>query len=203
MRVLILILVCCFSSLDISYADEAWKPSSKDQYDVADPRYKALASYRKALVLIRVYSFISDHQSEPGDAVDYLLTDFQEQIAAAGILDALSYLEDYPDDTVASKILEFQVDKTSGVWPPWKWLALALFDRCRKAFDKTFSTLSVEKQYKLIQDLEWALRMSETDGPLIYPMTIEKRQALGADIQKLKESPNQPAAQDAQKRARP
>ncbi len=117
MRLLIIIFVVFFCSLDILYASESWKPSSTDAYDVEDPRYKVLASYRKALVLIRVYSYIADRQSDPGDELDHLLTDFQEQVAAAGIIDALSYLKDYPDDSVASKILQFQIDKTAGVWP--------------------------------------------------------------------------------------
>jgi hypothetical protein len=196
MRLIVAFLLFFLFGIDFVCASESWKPSSTDPYNVEDPRYQALASYRKALVLIRVYSYIADRQLEPGDEADYLLADFQEQVAAAGIINALEYLKDYPDDTVAIKLLQFQVDRTAGVWPPWKGLALALFDRCRTAFDNTFETLSSEKQGKLIEDLEWAFRMSEADGPLIYSINDKKRRALQADIQKLKENYNRSTGSD-------
>ena len=79
---------------------------------------------------------------------------------------------------------------TSGVWPPWKRLALALFDRCPTLVDRMLPTLAIEEQEKFLNDVEIAISMaSDPNGSFLYPLSSEQelqiRKSISAFRQKI------------------
>ena len=182
MRLLPLVAIlaaCCL----LPAAPVSWKPAAAEIENPADPRFTALGAYRRALVVVRVQTYLKAHQSIPGDAEDLLITDFQENISAREIAQAVGFLKDYPDDEVASELLRFQINETSGVWPPWKWLALALFDTCPDVIRRVLPTLSRGKQSKYLSDVESGLSQSAGPGAIMrYPLSGDARDRIRARL---------------------
>lgn len=181
---LVALLALCHSLLA---APVSWKPAAAEVETAGDPRFAALGAYRRALVVVRVQTYLKTHQSTPGDEEDILITDFQENVSAREIAHAVGFLKDYPDDEMASELLRFQVNDTSGIWPPWKWLALALFDSCPDVVRRVLPTLSREKQNKFLSDVEFGLSMSAGPGAIMrYPLTDGARDRIRASVAEMR-----------------
>jgi len=190
----VILFIAFLALCDPSFGEiAAWKPDPNETLDINDPRNQVLSAYRRALVLVRVQTYIKNHQSTPGDKEDILITDLQESVSIRDVTLATEYLKDYPDADVATELLLFQINQTSGIWPPWKRLALALFDRCQNAVEKVIPSLSEEKKNKFLYDVEFGISMSI--GPTAaysYPLTQERLHSIRSSIAKLKSQNKKP-----------
>ncbi len=139
MSIYVLMALLAVSGSVAAGADTDWKPKPEEAYVVGDLRFEAADIYRDAEIIMRVYSEIRSRQRIPGDPADLLLTDFQP-IAARYILKPFQFLSQYPDPQLTAELLRFQVTQTSGIWPPWKLVALRLFNEQPDAFSAIFDT---------------------------------------------------------------
>lgn len=73
------------------------------------------------------------------------------------------------------------MNQTGGVWPPWKLLALRIFNEHREAFDDVMKSLSPEQQRKLAEDVRPGFVMTGEQGLVHYPP------AQGKDRDRLKD----------------
>lgn len=162
-----------------------WRPGEDEPEVAGDPRWEAVRIYRDASVVMQAYEYINTHPAERDQVKDLLLNDFQETIAARSILRSLDFLRRYPDADLIAALLHFQVEQTAGVWPPWKLLALRLFTEHEGAFAVFFRSLSYERKSKLIEDIRLGFAMSESNGPVIYPLPTEQRALLQQKINAL------------------
>jgi len=160
-------------------ADADWKPKPDEIADASDPRFEAIRVYRDADVAMRLYGYVKDRQEAPGDEADLLVTDFQESFGARHILKPLDFLARYPDSALVKKLLAFQVEQTSGMWPPWKALVFRIFREHPKDFREFFEDLDKDQKSKLLIDVRTGFAMAtDPDGLLAYRIPAEEREAL-------------------------
>ncbi len=170
------------------YTADAWKPAAGKLIDVSDPRTDVLNTYRRAISIIEVQTYLTERQTSPGNVEDHLIIEFQEAVSGQEIAKASEYLKDYPDDQVAMTLLTFQIKMTAGIWPPWKRLALALFDRCPDIVNRILPSLSREEQTKFLDDVEMALSMATGRHALFpYPLPSERKAQIRAAITRLRQ----------------
>lgn len=187
MRTLSIAILICFCGTSLG-AESSWKPSPGEVYNPDDPRFQALDAYRRAIAAVKVQTYLTDHLSAPGDDEDSLITEFQETISGQEVTAATEFLGKYPDEEVATELLLFQIRKTSGVWPPWKRLALALADRCPGLILSQLSQLSLTERIKFIADVELAINMAS--GPaavMLYPLTNEQLRQIRSSLAKVQQ----------------
>lgn len=161
----------------------------REVHGAEESRLKAQETYRRAIAALRVQSYLHARIAAPGDEADLLLTEFQESLSAREITSATEFLKDYPDDEIAKALLLFQIRSTSGIWAPWKRLALALLDRCSNVVEQIVPCLPAAEQSKFLADAERGLAMAnDPAGGFIYPLADQRRDELLLLLRRLKQT---------------
>ena len=139
-------------------------------------------------ILASLFSALKARQKSPGDEADHLLTDYQESFGAWHILKPLNFLVRYPDPALLDKLLLFQLERTSSVWPPWNVLTIRLFREHPEEFDKFLGTLNEEQKGRLAKYVRSSFAIAiDPHSPLAYRIPDEERPAIEMRIKKLEE----------------